>query len=131
MRDLRLNFTDNGMTIDWKGVVTDQQSVGQGALVNIVNREGSNMGFPLQGTSLVQDAMSGGGVSLLDATHTANFAAMTTQLFLKSQQPDNNPDTLSVKKVNLQPIEFFDQRLRLNLFLTFEDDSRVGIERDI
>ena len=131
LNDITAVFRDGKMELDFDSRVSGREAIAQGALLNVVNRSGTNRDRPSQGTDLLKDSLSGGASTLLDATHISNFAAMLTQLLLKSEQdPESGPDHL-VSRVKLQPVEFSNQRLRLNLSVTFEDGSSVGVEREI
>ena len=81
MDGVRLNFSEEGASIDFNDSVHGFYSAVQNSIVNIGTRQNTDQLYPEKGTTFFEKAVSGGVNTLLEASHSSNFAADETLNF--------------------------------------------------
>lgn len=90
MEGLKIDFTKEGYRLT-EEKVEDTAAVAQNILVNMMCEAEKDPVYPLRGTSLRSDALSGSLISEQAAQHIANFAALDTTIFFKSIETPEFP----------------------------------------
>lgn len=126
-RGLKVEFNaKNGATLKLDEVVTGFAASVQNGMVNLGQRKQSSPIFPEKGTGLHAAALRGVLISLTDATHHANFAAIDTLFFSRETDPDAEEDG-ALASVELEPIELASGRLRVRARFESNSGEAVGI----
>jgi hypothetical protein len=108
-KGLALDFESGGVRINLERERQGAELELQKAIINIMTWSSSDVLFSTRGTLLQRAALSGSLFSLNAARHASNFAAADTASFLANDQ-----NTL-IDKLVLEPVQYEDRRLRLNL----------------
>ena len=102
MQGARINFLSSGCSLDFTSPVNDISCAIQNSLVNIATGKGSDLIFPLKGTDLYAQAVSGAIVDTNTAVHASSFAALDTLFFSASQNKSTDSETITA--VNIAPV---------------------------
>lgn len=114
MRGLRVNFNEDGASIDFNDSVNDFYSTVQNAVVNIGTKKETDKIYTTKGTTFFEKAVAGGVNTILEASHSSNFAADETIRFY--QKTDNNTDA-KLTVFRLTPTSFVQgEKLQVNVY---------------
>lgn len=119
MRGLRVNFSNEGAVIDFNDTVDDFHSIVQNATVNVGTKKETDKIFPTKGTSFFENVVSGTVNTLLDASHSSNFAADETLRFY--QKTDDNAK-VKLEAFRLTPTAFVrGEKLQVDIYAESSD----------
>lgn len=119
MQGLAIDFNDpRGPKIALDRVRSDLECDLQNSVVNIMTAQGSDAAAPLRGTKLRAAVYSGAVVSGQAARHVANFAALATLSFMRTQTP-----APAFSSLRLKPVDFVDRRMTLDITLLDEEGN--------
>ena len=86
MDGIALQFNSSGAVQILPSLVEDQTCTSQNAVVNLLTEQGTDKIFPTRGTTVFQEAVSGGIISRQVATNVGNFAAINTLFFMAANE---------------------------------------------
>jgi hypothetical protein len=119
MRGLRVNFSEEGASIDFNDSVNNFYSTVQNAVVNVGTKKETDKIFISKGTTFFEKAVAGGVNTLLEASHSSNFAADETLRFY--QKTDNNTD-VKLAVFRLTPTSFVQgEKLEVSVYAESSD----------
>lgn len=123
MRGLRVNFSEEGASIDFNDSVNNFYSTVQNAVVNVGTKKETDKIFISKGTTFFEKAVAGGVNTLLEASHSSNFAADETLRFY--QKTDNNTD-VKLAVFRLTPTSFVQgEKLEVSVYAESSDGHIV------
>ena len=123
MKGLRVNFSEEGASIDFNDSVNDFYSTVQNAVVNVGTKKETDKIFTTKGTTFFEKAVAGGVNTILEASHSSNFAADETLRFY--QKTDNNTD-VKLSVFRLTPTSFVQgEKLEVNVYAESSDGHIV------
>ena len=115
MKGIRVNFSEDGASIDFNSTVNNFYSLVQNAVVNVGTKSGTDAVYPDKGTSFFDNAVKSGINTLLEASHSSNFAADETMAFYQKTNETKIESQLSVFR--LQPAAFVQgEKLEVNVY---------------
>ncbi len=125
MKSLKLNFNSDGADFDLVQIADGFTCDIQAALVNIGTMAGSDRAYPEKGTNLLKAGVRSALFDIVAANHASNFAALSTLLFIRDHDYDDNPNPLA--KIILKPALYDGRLLKLDAEFTGEDGTVSGV----
>jgi len=120
MKGVRVNFSEEGAAIDFNDSVNNFYSLVQNAVVNVGTKKDTDAIYPDKGTTFFEKAIKGGINTLLDASHSSNFAADETLEFY--QKVDDSPVEAKLSVFKLIPSSFIvGEKLEVNVYAESSD----------
>ena len=104
MKGIRVNFSEEGATIDFNDTVNNFYSIFQNAIVSVGTKQGTDQIYPTKGTTFFERAVKGGISTLTEASHSSNFAADEVMDF--NQKTDEAPIDSKLSVFRLIPVSF-------------------------
>ena len=124
MKGLKIIFSKTDSSIDTENYVEGFDTAVQNALVNIATQAGTDKIYSEKGTSLLKTALEGKIVGFTDSTHEAQIAALDT-LFFSRAQDVGLTGGYRLGQVNLQPLEYVNNSLKITAAFTDLNNSRT------
>ena len=129
MNSLRIDFGADGARLVLDEQVTGTLNTAQKCLLNMGVIRGSAGIFPDKGTDLLTQAVRGELISTNAAQHAANFAALDTLVFTRTNDPqDNLEDTSRTTDIRLTVASFAANSMGLDAYFTFADGTTLGLQ---
>jgi hypothetical protein len=126
MYDLKLNFSDGGVSIIDNEIVEGFYAVAQNALLNLATEIGTDQLHPERGTRLERQALKTSNILSLQAGgHIANLAASDTLDYIKDTQDANENNGLV--DLDLEPVSLQNRVLKLNAVATGARGDVIGV----
>ena len=128
MEGVRLNFEEGGITFNTTSSVKDKDARIQNSIVNIATIEESDTTYPLKGTELLKPTTKSTLIDLTTSQHAANFAALSTQFFLKTVRGGEDTVDDDITNINLTALEYSNQSVKFNATFRFKDGTETLAE---
>lgn len=126
MRAIQLHFSGGGASLDFNNHIDGFTSTVQNALVFVGQKKGTDKIYPDKGTTLHNNAVSGGLVSPETLEVALNELSVEAQLFInETEEYDYNDDTLASVDIELAAWE--GDKARLNVLATSSKGETVGV----
>lgn len=125
MKTLKIDM-QHGAVLKLDEQVSGKEGTVQSALVNITTAKGSDRAFPTRGTDLLRRALLGELIDVNSAQHASNFAALDT-LFFTARNTQATADEELLADIDLTPVAFSYNYLRLDASMEMQDDTVVGV----
>lgn len=124
-RDFKLHIAPEGSEILLTESVSGKDLTTQKCIVNIGQREGSDLLYPTKGTNIENDALTGYIVGINEAKHIGNLAAINTLYFTREEDYNTLQDD-RVLRIDMQLINISSTSVSYKLNLTFQDESTTA-----
>jgi hypothetical protein len=124
VQGISLAFKEDGCEIDTDSVVSGFATTAQNGMVNIATEAGTDPRFPSRGTDLLRSALDGTMISLTEAQHASNFAALDTKNFMLQFEPEEGEQ---LRSVSIAPIDFNILKLICSAAFTSTLGQTIGI----
>jgi hypothetical protein len=122
MKDLKLNFLEDGVELDLNSSVSGLAASSQVVATSLATSTGSDLFFPERGNDLFVTFARNGLVSKQTAQHEANFAAVGSKVFY-----NNVSSGEELSRVLLSVSVATPSRLRISASLVFSTTAAVNL----
>lgn len=126
MKDAKLVFGDEGVSIDWSSNVTGIHNVKQKLVNNMMTDAGTDEVVPSRGTFLLRSVTGGGVYDLRSAQHALNFAALTAKRTVRDYERSDYPSSDRVADFSALLEGVVDLRVLTQLAITTRDGNSIG-----
>lgn len=130
MKGIKINFNESGATLSLNEIVEDFNAINQDALVNLGTLPGTDKVNTERGSNLENLTIRGSSVfNLNSAVHAANISATETVDYIQNTEDILETEELLV--MNLQPINFSINGLKINAQTISSNGEQIGINAEL
>lgn len=122
-KGLKIDFTENGPTLNAREAVSGYDSVLQNLAVNTATTNGTDLLYPQKGTTILSEVLRYGYVSESRVQHQANFAALNTKVFHRVTKPADVPE---ISGITMKAGRSSTNRLTLSVTAKFGATTNAG-----